>query len=439
MAARATTTKIYRLESYDSQHLVLTTDTVENNSKVQVLSDDLLPANGVAAVKEGFNPSVYDMSGITWNDPEFYVCDETQNEIYRLADHDPSTIAGTYTGFGDSVSDIAKGCEAWSCGQEGGVGKIWLHWDLNDPIERAEFNSPDNNPSGLACGSTGYLWSCDRVTGKIYKHAYAISPHALTVAALYIPTYVGGEKPEALAWDGTTIWSGTDAGHIYKHNAATLEIEETWTCPSGLIPYGLVLSENYLWSCCHVPAFPEDRIYQHERLSCHSGLSGEYGITTLKHGSTVYIGTDSGKLYSYDGSVHWLATISVDDILGLFLLDGDMYAGTSADGKLFKWVAGAFIEVLELTDEQAIYAGCNFDGAMYIGTQSNAPEAAGIYKNSSSGLGGEQFAVTDDYKWLRLPFTLTSADADNTIRFTVLKDGTAALWTNVDILLVAPR
>lgn len=435
-------TEILRLESYSSEHLIIATDGASANS-VQVLSNvDILSWTPTwdAEIAESYNNLLPGIAGIAWNGPEFYVCDEPHNKIYRLADGDPSTIASTHNGFGDSVSDIAKGCEAWSCGQEGGVGKIWLHWDLNDPTERAEFNSPDNNPSGLTCGNTGYLWSCDRVTGKIYKHQYTISPHTLTVVASYTPNYPAGEQPEGLAWDGTKLWSCTlGDDHIYSHDPVTLMIDNSWDVPTYTFPRGLEVVDNYLWGGCDVLNPSIDNVTKYERLT---SLSNEECRTSVKHGSTVYLGGTTTNVFSATPtSITWLCNIAMPTtrIEGLFLLDSDMYAGTIPLGKLYKWSAGTFIEVLELTAEQGIYAGSDFDGAMYLGTQSNAPEAAGIYKNSSSGLSEEQFAVTDDYKWLRLPFTLTSVDTDNTIRFAVLKDGTAAVWTNVDVLLVVPR
>lgn len=433
-------TKIWRLESYSSEHLIIATDGVVANS-VQVLSNvDLLSwtPTSDAEIADSYNNLIPSIDGITWNDPEFYVCDESHNEIYRLADGDPSTKVSTHAGFGDSVSDIAKGCEAWSCGQEGGVGKIWLHWDLNNPTERAEFNSPDNDPSGLTCGDTGYLWSCDRVTGKIYKHAYTISPHTLTVVASYTPNYFAGAKPEGLAWDGTKLWSCTDDDYIYSHDPVTLMIDNLWDAPTSTYPRGLTIADNYLWGGCKVLNASIDNVTKYERLT---SISNEECITSVKHGGTVYLGGTATNVFSATPTaVTWLSAISLPStyILGLFTLGADMYAGTSTAGKLFKWVAGAFTEILELTNEQGIYAGSDFNSAMYIGTQSNT-NTARIYKNSASGLGEMQFAVTSTYKWLRSPFTLTAEDTGNTIRFTVLKDSVAAYWTNVDVLLVVPR
>ena len=161
-----------------------------------------------------------------------------------------------------------------------------------DKIQKMEiidwFDSPGDNPYGLAWDGN-YLWHADSTySGKIYK----IDPSDGSVVYSFgSPAYC----PAGLTWDGNYLWMSVTCNlrKIYKIDPSDGSVVYSFNSP-GDAPFGLTWDGNYLWvsHACNDPC--EDKIYKIDPSD----------------GSVVYSFNSPGSLptgLAWDGTYLWNA------------------------------------------------------------------------------------------------------------------------------------
>ena len=406
-------TSVFALEIFNNNLYV---GTGANGKIIRFLFGIALPVDTYWAV-------LASPAGLTWDGSNIWSCNHTLNKIYK---HNADmSINATYNGLGDDVWGLTyDGTVIWSCGQEGGVGKIWKH--NADMTENTEYNYPSNYPGGLTWDGSN-IWSADRSIYKIYKHNADMSVNT----AYDSPS----TQPEGLAWDGERIWScDLHSKKIYKHNT-DMTVDFSYSAPfSGGYSFirGLTWDGERIWSCDS----GSNKIYKHKIIGTvyDSADTDIYALKSFE--SILYAGGDGGNIYKSSDGDSWNIDYATGEaeVLSLFELASNLYAGTGVNGKLFA-LNGTWALDKDLEDV-GIYAGATCKNRNFIGTGDNG----NIYLFRNGILAGEQKTLSTAYKLYKLPFSITSLDSGDTIRFKITKDGSVAAWVNVDFLcFVATR
>ena len=371
------------------------------------------------------------ISGLAWDGSRIWSCDYGVDKIYKHNATNPNIIDTEYAYLGGSkpVGLTWDGSNLWSCDMSTNPGKIYKHnMDATLSIA-ATYNAPSNYPSGLTWdGAT--IWSCDYVTDKIYKHNMDAT---LSIAATYDASV---SSIKGLAWDGEHIWCCDGAlNRICKYNK-DITIDFSYR----VVPYGawgLTWDGGHIWLCDS----NNNEIHKYRKIGIiHDAV--DTNIYTLKsHSSALYAAGDAGNIYK--ASDTWQESWSTDyatgeaEVRSLFELAGKLYAGTGTNGKLFTLnITGTLWALSKDLEDTGIYAGATCKNRNFIGTGDNG----NIYLFRNGILAGEQKTLTTTYALYKLPFSITSLDEGDTIRFKVTKDGSVAAWVNADFLcFVATR
>ena len=359
-------------------------------------------------------------SGLTWDGANIWSCDLIAEKIYK---HNADmTIAATYTTNVRPTGLAWDGANIWSCNWV--LDEIYKHnMDATLSINTT-YDSHSIGPTGLAWDGAN-IWSCNWNTKKIYKHNMDAT---LSINTTYDSPSAG---PTGLAWDGANIWSCDHVnGRIYKHRS-NMNVIASYSLQSFSI-HGLTWDGAVIWSGNKTL----DKIYKHKSEWNQVYDAIDTNIHALKSFSgNLYAGGDAGNVYKK--GTPWTTEYATGEAQIRSLFDfGELYAGTGNLGKLFVQDSiGSWSLAKDLTDI-CVYAGETFLNQYFVGTGASG----NIYKYLNGILASEQKTLSTAYKLYRLPFSTTSLDSGDTIRFNVTKDGSVAAWVNVDFLcFVATR
>jgi hypothetical protein len=148
------------------------------------------------------------------------------------------------------------GSVLWAVRKADGAGPGAI--DVLDPDSRplarvASGPAATSEPLGIATDGV-HLWTCNRGTGYLYRHAMA--PPFTVLDSIPAP----GDNPSGLAWDGSRLWSCDDELQLlFRHRPNVADIEAIYAAPAPQ-PRGLTFDEGgHLW----VATWSNRRIYRH--------------------------------------------------------------------------------------------------------------------------------------------------------------------------------
>jgi len=287
-------------------------------------------------------------------------------KIYRLDYYDPSDFpySAHYSTPGSQPSGLAwDGTNIWSCDKS--TGKIYKH--NGDMTVHTEY-TPSGvvagyKPSGLAWDGTN-IWSCDPINDKIYKHDVG-DPNLAVLNTYNSPD----TQPSGLAWDGTNIWSCDRSTYkIYKHDTDIINLLATYDA-IGSAPTGLAWDGYRIWSCDK----NTDKIYKHNTDITVDYSYSEVNITGLAFdGSYMWFCRDTIVDWFFKGAIHFYEVSDTADtnIYTLKSFEDTLYAGGDG-GNVYKTSDGDSWSTDYATGETEIRSFLDLGGKLYAGTGNN--------------------------------------------------------------------
>lgn len=179
----------------------------------------------------------------------------------------------------------------------------WIHWFARlDTATGSVVNSFAPTVGNRDMVFDGeYLWASDWATGSISQ--YDTSDCSI-IATYYPPFYAG--KPNGMAWDGTHLWVGEEAGRIYQ---MTTSGDTVRSIPSPLYysyePRGLAFDGEYLW----VGYQALDRIYKIDTIN--GAVQVHYTAPGASTGAQQGLAFDGQYLWSTNGYGKWIYKIDI--------------------------------------------------------------------------------------------------------------------------------
>jgi streptogramin lyase len=237
-----------------------------------------------------------------------------------------------------------------------------LRWDL-PACRRANVALPAgaSQPNALAFDGTS-IWSANTGTPNVTR----IDPATGTGTNFAVP---GGVRPWALAFDGASIWTANNADNSVTRINPTTGAATSFALPAGAgAPYGLAFDGTYLWTANN--ATPNVT-----RIDPATGIGTNFALP----------GTNQSFSIAFDGTFLWTANYGTNNVTRIDPATG---IGTN-----FALPAGAFAPISVAFDGINIWVAnasspnvTRFVTATGAGTNFALP--AGVSSSTSIGFDG---------------------------------------------------